>query len=178
MTNPIMQLVANNHARPISTVACERRHDGRWVASIKHSGMDPQSCLQPIDGVTISVRAAPAPVQCLLPPGISSEVVETWIREVAEMGEARDFARNGAGDRYWTFPLRWGSVYRKLSAELTRVGYVFGDTYPIRKQLKAAGLKWAPKRKAWVGKLGTCQELAEQYSLTLWTKPPACKLVA
>lgn len=177
MTNPILQLVVTNLSEPISTISCEQRDDGRWVVSIRYSGLVLQSERQVSEDCTMTVMTAPEIVQCLLPPGTSGEVVETLMREVAEVGDSRDFARNRDGSYYRTYPLRWACEYRKLSAEKSRTAYLFGDTYRIRAALKAAGLRWAPRRKAWYGPLAVCREIADQYELTLWTRPVSCKII-
>ena len=198
--NPLLTLIVQaTESHQVDAVACERRDDGRWVATVTLSGMtrhrdehlsvDPEGAvvsaaeadsIYPAEAPTITAMtwSKPKPHQCLLPPGTSSEVVETWMIEVAEIGNSRDVAMTRDGRRYLTLPVRWGCDYRKRSAEQHRTGYLLGPTWPHRKALKQQGLRWAPTRKAWYGPLALCRQLADDLDLILWTKPPALKLMA
>lgn len=174
--NPILQIVMQvaNDGEQISSVRADFEH-GHWTVTVRLAGLRRERRSH-CDAVTMT-EFNQVKHQCRLPIGTSHEVVETWIREVAEIGNSRDYSRTYDGLRYLTLPTRWGSSYRRQTAELNRTGYLFGDTWHLRARLKQAGLRWAPVRKAWYGPLHTCRQLADRFDLTLWVKPPTCKLI-
>lgn len=176
MDNPILDFVLRNASQPISGVRAELC-EGYWIVTVRFSGLQRESVSWPEPGVKMTVRSKPTDARCKLPIGTSHEVVEMWIREVAEIGGSRDYARTSDGGELATYPIRWACDYRRASAERTRTGYLFGSTWPLRALLRKAGLRWATDRKAWYGPLEICRELADAHRLTLWTKPVTCKAV-
>lgn len=176
MDNPILEFVFHNTHSPISAVRAELE-DRRWIVSIAFAGLQRESASQAEPGVMMTVLRKPADARCRLPAATSPEVVETWMREVAEVGDSRDYARTPDGCYFLTKPARWGCDYRKATVARNRTAYLFGDTYRLRGALKAAGLRWATKRKAWYGPLHICREVAAVTDLTLYIKPPTCKTI-